>query len=168
MLPLQSSVSELPKFGLLHSAQIQIFFPMKEAIVRTPYSDYKYQYFTKPCIHLPLDLLNRWTCHFTLAPLHFRRNWRPTLKRSPQVGLKNPWLSILYILNKHEGNLKYFNDLLWTVLSTFLGTFNSSLKTINHGIRIVLSIGKALQKRHFQKLNFTCKLSVGQNCRKSL
>ena len=27
-----------PSFGLLHSAQIQIFFPMKEAIVRTPYS----------------------------------------------------------------------------------------------------------------------------------
>ena len=27
-----------PSFGLLHSAQIQIFFPMKEAIVTTPYS----------------------------------------------------------------------------------------------------------------------------------
>ena len=29
-----------PSFGLLHSAQIQIFFPMKEAIVTTPYSGY--------------------------------------------------------------------------------------------------------------------------------
>jgi hypothetical protein len=29
-----------PSFGLLHSAQIQIFFPMKEAVVRTPYSGY--------------------------------------------------------------------------------------------------------------------------------
>ena len=31
-----------PSFGLLHSAQIQIFFPMKEAIVTTPYSVFKH------------------------------------------------------------------------------------------------------------------------------
>ena len=35
MLSLQCSVSEL-----LHSAQIQIYFPMKEAIVTTPYSGF--------------------------------------------------------------------------------------------------------------------------------
>ena len=33
-----------PRFGLLHSAQIQIFFPMKEAIVTTPYSAYKHKF----------------------------------------------------------------------------------------------------------------------------
>ena len=42
MLPVQSRSLQVflscPSFGLLHSAQIQVFFPIKEAIVRTPYS----------------------------------------------------------------------------------------------------------------------------------
>ena len=48
---------------------------------------YKYQYFTKSCIHSPPDCLNKQTCHFTLVPLHFHRTWTPSSKRSPQVSL---------------------------------------------------------------------------------
>ena len=44
--------------------------------------------FAKVRIHLLLDFLNKQTCHFTLVPLHFYCNWKPTLKRSPQISLK--------------------------------------------------------------------------------
>ena len=48
---------------------------------------YKYQYFTKSCIHSPPDCLNKQTCHFTLVPLHFHCTWTPSSNRSPQVSL---------------------------------------------------------------------------------
>ena len=74
-----------PSFGLLQSAQIQIFFPMKEAIVTTPYSG---QYIARTRNNLCIISISLPTAHPEFCP-----NW---LDSSVCRRLEGNYLSIYY------------------------------------------------------------------------